>query len=415
MKFSKLFFKSIKENQKDLITSHNYLNRGNFIFQTGAGLYDYLTFGKITLENIKSVIKEELDRADLNEVQLSFITSLDLWKESGRESLMGAEMLRFKDRKNSDFVLSATNEEAMVNLIRNKVSSYKDLSFHLYQINTKFRDEERARYGLLRGREFVMKDSYSFHASEEDMCLEFDKMEEVYKTIFNRLGLDFVVVEADSGNIGGSKSKEFHVLADIGEDTLFVCNQCKKGFNIEVIEKQDNTTTCSCCGSSLYQKKGIEVGHIFQLGTKYTEKMNATFIDKNGKKQFIYMGTYGIGVSRLLSAIIEQSHDDKGCIWTKESSAFDYHIIISDMKNEDQVKFAFKLYDYLIGEDYSVIIDDRNERFGQKINDFELLGFSEAIIVGRNIIDNKIELIKRKNLKKEIISFHDFFKSTLSI
>lgn len=409
MKFSNLFFKSSKENNKDLITSHNYLNRGNFIFQTSNGLYDYLTLGKITLEKIKSIVKKELDDNGLNEVQLSFVTSLDLWKESGRESLMGAEMLRFKDRKNANYVLSATNEEAMVNLIRNKVSSYKDLSFHLYQINTKFRDEERARYGLLRGREFIMKDSYSFHASEEDMCLEFDKMEQIYKNIFTKLGLDFVVVEADSGNIGGSKSKEFHVLADIGEDTLYVCNNCKKGFNIEVIEKQENVETCSCCGSSLYQKKGIEVGHIFQLGTKYTEKMNATFLDKNGKKQFIYMGTYGIGISRLLSAIIEQSHDEKGCVWTKEVSAFDYHIMISNIKDETQYKIGFDIYNKLQSKGFNVIIDDRNERFGQKINDFELLGFTNGIVVGNNVNENNIELIKRNGLEKKVISLDSIF------
>jgi prolyl-tRNA synthetase len=217
------------------LVSHQFLVRGGFINQQGSGLYNFLPLGKIVLEKIRRIVKEELDKAGCNEVQLPFVTPISLWERSGRSETMGKEMLRISDRHDNDFVLSPTNEEAMVELVKNRIKSYKDLPVNLYQINTKFRDEARPRYGLLRGREFLMKDAYSFHDSSEDMVREFNMMEEVYKKIFIRLGLDFRVVEADNGAIGGDTSKEFHVLADSGEDTLVICGSCNYGANIEKI------------------------------------------------------------------------------------------------------------------------------------------------------------------------------------
>ena len=220
MKFSKMFIPTTKETPNDAtLPSHQYLVRGGFIAQTGAGIYDFMPLGKIVLEKIRAIVKEEMDEAGANEVQFGFVTPLTLWQESGRATTMGAEMLRFKDRKNGEFVLSPTNEEAVVNMVKNRITSYKDLPVHLYQINTKFRDEARPRFGLMRGREFLMKDGYSFHSSEEDLVREFNLMEATYKKIYTKLGLDFRVVAADSGAIGGSGSKEFHVIADSGEDT----------------------------------------------------------------------------------------------------------------------------------------------------------------------------------------------------
>jgi prolyl-tRNA synthetase len=234
MKFSQSFIPTTKETPNDAtLPSHRYLIRGGFINQQGAGLYNYMPLGKKVLDKIRAVVKEELDNAGCHEVQLGFVTPLELWEQSGRASKMGLEMLRIKDRKNNDFVLSPTNEEAMVELVKNRVTSYKDLPLNLYQINTKFRDEARPRFGLMRGREFLMKDGYSFHESTEDMQREFAHMEATYKKIFKRLGLKFRVVEADSGAIGGSGSKEFHVLANSGEDTIVVCDNCEYGANIE--------------------------------------------------------------------------------------------------------------------------------------------------------------------------------------
>jgi len=239
VRFSRFFIPTTKEMPKDAtLPSHQFLIRAGFISMEGAGLYNFLPLGKIVLDKIKKVVKEELDSAGCNEVSLSIVTPQSLWDESGRASKMGLEMLRFKDRKGTDFVLSPTNEEAMVNLVKNRVKSYKNLPINLYQINTKFRDEARPRFGLLRGREFLMKDGYSFAANEDDMVTEFNLMEKTYRKIFTRLGLEFRVVDADSGAIGGSGSKEFMVLADSGEDTIMVCNKCEISANIEASKRE---------------------------------------------------------------------------------------------------------------------------------------------------------------------------------
>ena len=350
MKFSKLFIPTTKEMPSDAtLPSHQYLIKGGFINQQGAGLYNYLPLGKIVLEKIRAIVKEELDNAGCNEVQLSFVTPIALWEQSGRADTMGKEMLRIKDRHENNFVLSPTNEEAMVSLVKNRAKSYRDLPINLYQINTKFRDEARPRFGLLRGREFLMKDGYSFHSSKEDMVREFNDMEKAYKKIFNRLGLDFRVVEADSGAIGGDGSKEFHVLANSGEDTIVICENCEYGANIETLDSMDEnelnelsyeqlqnkTITEKCqCGGNLYFKKGIEVGHIFQLGTKYSQALEANFLDENGKTQPFEMATFGIGISRLVAATIEQNHDENGCIWTNLTAQYLVDIIISNGKKK---------------------------------------------------------------------------------
>jgi len=546
MKFSTSFIPTTKETPSDAtLPSHQFLVRAGFINQQGSGLYNYMPLGKIVLDKIRAIVKEELDIAGCSEVQLGFVTPLELWERSGRASKMGLEMLRIKDRKNNDFVLSPTNEEAMVELVKNRITSYRDLPVNLYQINTKFRDEARPRFGLMRGREFLMKDGYSFHESAEDMVKGFELMEATYRKIFSRLGLKFRAVDADSGAIGGSGSKEFHVLANSGEDTIVVCDNCEYAANIEaairepravnkidleaakvetpdqktiedvsaflkvsqsqtikaVIKKavyeedtqivvffvrgddeleeikacnsvdaleivdandediqeaglvagyvgpfglsedikfvidneiknetniacganeenyhlvgQDMTTLsdvqyadlvavqegniCNCCGGTLTYTKGIEAGHIFQLGTTYSEPLDAKFLDQNGKSQSFYMGTYGIGVSRLIAAVIEQSHDDKGCIWTKETAPYFVDVIVSNAKKEDELNTGMQIYEDLKAAGIETIIDDRKkERFGFKMGDFELIGFPYAIVVGKKLQDGMVELVCRK-------------------
>ncbi|MGJ0377520.1 proline--tRNA ligase [Aliarcobacter cryaerophilus] len=565
MKFSKLFIPTTKEMPSDAsLPSHQFLVRGGFIAQTGAGIYDFMPLGKIVLEKIRAIVKKEMDEAGANEVQFGFVTPLSLWSESGRALTMGSELLRFKDRKNGDFVLSPTNEEAVVNMVKNRVTSYKDLPLHLYQINTKFRDEARPRFGLMRGREFLMKDGYSFHSREEDLVREFNLMEETYKKIYTKLGLDFRVVEADSGAIGGSGSKEFHVLASSGEDTIVVCDGCNYAANIEaakreakkyefkegelkkvetpncttiedvanflsvskeqtikaVIKKaifkdeskivvffvrgsdeledtkaqnsvdalelidatldeikdagvvagycglvnlpkdilvvvdselensqgmvcggnEDNfhfinvdlkvienikyfdliavkeEDTCACCGGKLSYTKGIEAGHIFQLGDKYSKAMNATFLDENGKAKPFIMGCYGIGVSRLVAAVIEQNHDEKGCIWTKSTTPFMVDIIVSNSKNEDEKNIGEKIYEELKASNVEVILDDRiNARFGFKIGDFELLGFPYAIIIGKKLLDGIVEIVDRKTLLKTEVKIEEVVSKILNL
>ena len=420
MKFSKLFIPTTKETPSDAtLPSHQYLLRGGFIVQEGAGLYNLLPLGKMVQDNIRAIVKDELDNAGCNEVQLSMVTPMALWEQSGRSEAMGQEMLRFKDRHNNDFVLSPTNEEAMVTLAKNRAKSYKDLPINLYQINTKFRDEARPRYGLLRGREFLMKDGYSFHSSHEDMVREFNLLEQTYKNIFTRLGLEFKVVQADSGAIGGDGSKEFHVLANSGEDTIVVCEDCDFGANIETIFSEDEVDAlnelsyeqlqekeveqkCSC-GGKLYFKKGIEVGHIFQLGTKYSEPLQAQFLDQNGKLQPFIMATFGIGVSRLVASVIEQNHDEKGCIWTTSTAPYVVDIIVSNAKKEDELNIGLDIYGNLKEAGIKTIIDDRNSKkdtFGSKMKDFELIGFPYAIVVGKKLSDGLVEVINRKTMDK---------------
>ena len=356
-------------------------------------------------------------------MQLSFVTPIGLWNKSGRADTMGKEMLRLNDRHENEFVLSPTNEEAMVEVIKNRVKSYKDLPINLYQINTKFRDEARPRYGLLRGREFLMKDGYSFHASKEDMVREFDLMEQTYKKIFTRLGLDFRVVQADSGAIGGDGSKEFHVLANSGEDTILICDECDYGANIETIyddefeindlnelnyeklQEKDVTQKCSC-GGKLSFKKGIEVGHIFQLGDKYSKDLEANFSDENGKPKPFEMATFGIGVSRLVASVIEQNHDENGCIWTKSTAPYMVDVIVSNARKEPELEAGIKIYEELKSAGISTIIDDRNgkkDTYGFKMGDFKLLGFPYAVVVGKKLKDGIVELVNRKTLESQDI------------
>jgi len=415
MKFSRMLIPTTKETPNDaVLASHKLLLRAGFIQSSGgSGLYNFLPLGKITLEKVRAVVKDELDKAGCNEVHLPIVTSQSLWEETGRADKMGKELLRFKDRHENDFVLSPTNEEAMVNLVRQTVKSYKQLPLNVYQINWKFRDEVRPRFGLMRGREFLMKDAYSFHASTEDMEREFALMEETYKKIFTRLGLDFKVVEADSGAIGGAGSKEFMILADSGEDTIMVCDECDFGANVEVID--ESTTHCDC-GGTLRQTKGIEAGHIFQLGTIYSEAMKAEFLTENQKLEPFIMGTYGIGVSRLLAGIIEQNHDDKGCIWTQESAPYNVDIIVAKAKNEEQMAVANKLYEALQAKGIDVLLDDRADKktgFGVKMKDFELIGMNYAIVVGNDITEGKVELISRLDLSKETLAIDEVIETIM--
>jgi len=416
MRFSRMLIPTMKEAPSDaVLTSHILLLRAGFIQSSGgSGLYNFLPLGKITLEKVRAIVKDELDKAGCNEVHLPMVTPLTLWEETGRADKFGKELLRFKDRHDNNFTLSPTNEEAMVNLVRQTVKSYKQLPINVYQINWKFRDEVRPRFGLMRGREFLMKDAYSFHASVEDMEREFALMEETYKKIFTRLGLDFKVVEADSGAIGGAGSKEFMVLADSGEDTIMVCDSCDFGANIEVVAEDEKV--CPKCGGGLSQTKGIEAGHIFQLGTTYSKAMKAEFLNENQKLEPFIMGTYGIGVSRLLAGIIEQNHDEKGCVWTKESAPFLVDIIVAKAKKEEQMEVAEKLYAEFQAKGVDVLLDDRADKktgFGVKVKDFELIGLPYAVVIGNDITEGNVELITRNGLNKETVSIDSIVEKVM--
>ena len=419
MRFSRLYVPTTKEAPKDaVLASHIYLSRAGFISQVASGLYNYLPLGKRVLKKIETIINEEMQRAYAQEVELSFVTPIEFWEESGRADKFGKELLRFKDRKENTFVLGPTHEEMMVNIVRNKVTSYKQLPLNLYQIKTKFRDEARPRFGVMRGREFLMKDGYSFHSSDEDLDREFDTMEASYKTILTRLGLDYRVVEADSGAIGGSGSKELMVIADSGEDTIAVCDSCEYGANIEVfmdLDAQDDEAeavvytdikelkgddNCPHCSGKLSLTKGIEVGHIFKLGTTYSKPLGCTYLDENGKSQDMIMGTYGMGVSRLMAAVIEQHNDERGCIWTPATAPYMVNILVSNIKDEEQLAYAEKLYADLNEKGVEVVIDDRKERFGFKMKDAELIGFPYTLIVGKNLKEGIVQVAPRNSEEK---------------
>ncbi|MCD6258899.1 MAG: proline--tRNA ligase [Helicobacteraceae bacterium] len=559
MRRSRAFIPTTKEAPSDAsLASHIFLARAGFISQVSSGLYNYMPLAKRVIKKIENVINQEMERIHAQEVELSFVTPAELWQESGRIEKFGKELLRFRDRKENLFVLGPTHEEMMVDLVRNRITSYKQLPLNLYQIKTKFRDEARPRFGLMRGREFIMKDGYSFHASAQDMDREFDTVEEAYKKILTRLGLDFRIVEADSGAIGGSGSKELMVLANSGEDTIAVCDSCEYGANIEaakrssranlpdaptaefdkfktpdvksiedlaeffkvdpyytvkcvakrVIYEEDSEIVlfflrgcdtlqevkalnatggldlvdveeeelrslglipgfmgpldqdkakhvidndlkgaknlicganeldyhfvgvdmsvmaeayymdiaqvnegdiCPYCSGKLSFTKGIEVGHIFKLGTTYSAALKAEFLDENGKAQPFVMGTYGMGVSRLVAAIIEQHHDENGCIWTKESAPYLVNIMISNIKDEEQNSVGEALYEQLMASDVDVVLDDRKERFGFKMKDAELIGFPYTVIIGKELENNQVQIYDRATGEKSAVDKDEIY------
>ncbi|SFV74719.1 Prolyl-tRNA synthetase, bacterial type [hydrothermal vent metagenome] len=566
MRRTRAFIPTSKEAPSDAtLASHIYLSRAGFISQVAAGLYSYMPLAKRVIKKIENIINEEMAKAGAQEVELSFVTPLSLWDESGRSEKFGKELLRFKDRKENLFVLGPTHEEMMVDLVRNRITSYKQLPLNLYQIKTKFRDEARPRFGLMRGREFIMKDGYSFHSSYEDLDREFNAMEEAYKKILSRLGLEFRIVEADSGAIGGSGSKELMVLAESGEDTIAVCEKCEYGANIEAATRTKHTNipepieiefdkyhtpnvktidelseffkvdpyyivksvakkmvyeddseivlfflrgsdtlqevkainaagaldmedvgeeelraiglvpgfigpldqlkakyvldndlkdalgmicganeedyhfanvdmsvlglayfadiaqvnegdVCPVCKEGkLKFTKGIEVGHIFKLGTTYSQALKAEYLDENGKSTPFIMGTYGMGVSRLVAAVIEQHHDENGCIWTKATAPYMVNIMISNIKDEAQVEFAEALYEKLGNDGVEVMLDDRKERFGFKMKDAELIGFPYTVIVGKELADGNVEIFERKSKEKIKLPLDEVYNKIMEL
>ncbi|ENI8786885.1 proline--tRNA ligase [Listeria monocytogenes] len=545
MRQTMTFIPTLKEVPADAeVKSHQLLLRAGFIRQTASGIYSYLPLATLMLRKIETIIREELEAIGAAELLMPALQPAELWQESGRWNDYGPELMRLKDRASRDFALGPTHEEVITALLRDEVKSYKRLPLTLYQIQTKFRDEKRPRFGLLRGREFIMKDAYSFHATSESLDEVYNIMHQAYSNIFTRCGLEFRSVIADSGSIGGNESKEFMALSDIGEDTIAYSDASDYAANTEMapvlymekkshelekdLEKvatpdQKSITDIveflevpieKTMKSMLYQvddevimvlvrgdhevndikiknaldatnvelvdpavavellganfgslgpinvpenmrvfadnavkdivnavvganedgfhyinvnpdrdfsvtsyfdlrmiqvgdlspdgqgvikfAEGIEVGHIFKLGTKYSEAMNATILDENGRAQPIIMGCYGIGVSRILSAIAEQSNDENGFVWDKQISPFDLHLIPVNMKSEEQVAFAETLYTSLQDAGFSVLIDDRAERAGVKFADADLIGLPIRITVGKKAAEGVVEVKIRK-------------------
>lgn len=546
MRLSKYYVKTLKETPKEAeVISHKLLLRSGMIKRLASGVYTYLPLGLKALKKVEGIVREEMDRAGAQEIFMPVLQPAELWKESGRWDVMGAEMMRIQDRHSREFALGPTHEEVVTDIIRNDISSYKALPLNLYQIQTKFRDERRPRFGLMRGREFLMKDGYSFHANRESLDEEFENMKAAYTNVFERCGLKFRAVEADSGAIGGSGSQEFHVLAESGEDEIIYCTSCDYAANLETatseifkLEKAEekelnlvdtpnvakikdvvdylnvpveqtvkammyrdmatddiymvlirgdfevneiklkniidtvdvalltdneledlslikgfigpvgadtekltiiadesivgisNHTAggnkldthyvnvnygrdytakivadvrtvlvgekCSKCGGELSSARGIESGHIFKLGDKYSKSLGATFLDENGKSQVMEMGCYGIGVSRTMAAAIEQNNDENGIIWPSALAPFVVEVIPANMKAENQVQLAEEIYGQFKDANIDVALDDRDERIGFKFKDGDLIGYPFKVVCGKKAEEGIVELKIRR-------------------
>lgn len=566
MKQSRLFAPTLREvpSNADVI-SHQLMLRAGYIRQTASGVYTYLPLAHRVLEKLKTIIREEFEKIEAAEMDLPAFIPADLWKESGRYYTYGEDLIKLKDRHERDFILGPTHEETFTDLIRNDISSYKKLPLILYQIQTKYRDEKRPRSGLLRGREFIMKDAYSFHDTDESLDEVYEEIKQTYIRIFDRIGLNYRSIIADAGAMGGKDSLEFVALADIGEDTVVYSDSSDYAANIEMasskIESQPNDDLSlekevvdtpksntmedlanflkrdvsallksvlfvadretpvlalvrgddevnevkvrlavgaddiepateeqirnlfnsvpgyagpigisenvevvadfyvqdmvnTVTGANKVERhyinvtpgkdfnpkysdlrmvkegevspdgagnlvftKGIEIGHIFKLGTFYSESMNATILDKNGRPTPVIMGSYGIGVSRLLSALVEQFSDEKGIVWPKSIAPFDVHIIPVQMNKDEQKELAQDIYRQLETLGYSVLIDDRNERAGVKFTDAELIGIPVRLTVGKKASEGIVEVdfretgesfeVKKEEIREMISSFNN--------
>jgi prolyl-tRNA synthetase len=380
MKWSKSFIPTLKEAPGDAESvSHQLMLRAGLVRMLMAGVYSYLPLGLQALNNIQKIIREEMNACGANELLLPAIQPVELWQRTGRDKTIADVMIKFTDRRGRNACLGPTHEEVITDLVSNHVSSYKQLPLVLYQIQTKFRDEMRPRFGLVRCCEFIMKDAYSFDQDEAGLDANYQKMLKAYIRIFSRCGLDCLVVEADSGVMGGSVSHEFMVPAACGEDVVLYCPACKRAFPAG----EGASAVCSVCKGELEKKNTIEVGHIFKLGTKYSSMLNANFLDAKGKQNPIIMGCYGIGVSRLISAIIEQNHDVNGIVWPREIAPYSVVITPLDVTNSAIMGKAEELYQILAGQGVSVLMDDRDERAGVKFKDAELIGIPCQVVIGK--------------------------------
>ncbi len=562
MRYSKYFIPTLKEVPAEAeIASHKLMLRAGMIRKLASGLYTYLPLGLRSIRKVEAIVRQEMNRAGAIELLMPMVQPAELWKESGRWDHYGKELLRFKDRHGRDFCLGPTHEEVITDLVRKHIRSYRDLPLNLYQIQTKFRDEIRPRFGLMRAREFIMKDAYSFSASAESLDEIYQAMYKAYCRIFERCGLDFRPVEADTGSIGGHASHEFMVLAETGEDDIACCTACSYAANTELAEVKPKsqmepfspgTSTlkkvetpgkksvedvtdflnkkakelvktlifladerpvaalvrgdhelnevklkrvlgaenlemagpdaveritgapvgfagpkgltsdvrvvadhavaymkdfvaganeedahfvglnwkrdleppethdirvitprdpCPRCGSAIEIKRGIEVGHIFKLGTKYSEAMGATFLDSTGKEKPIIMGCYGIGVGRTVAAAIEQNHDERGIIFPSPIAPFEVIISVINVKDKDMLSMAEALYDSLSQAGLEVLLDDRNERPGVKFKDSELIGIPVRVTVGKKAVkEGLVELTNRQTMETRLVAQKDLLE-----
>ncbi len=427
MRLSEYFLPTLRETPKEAqIASHRLMLRAGIIQQASAGIYSWLPLGFRVLKKIEQIVREEQDAALAQEILMPTIQSADLWRESGRYDDYGLEMLRIKDRHDRDMLYGPTNEELVTEIFRNHVRSYKSLPLNLYHIQWKFRDEVRPRFGVMRGREFFMKDAYSFDVDKEGARASYNRMFVAYLKTFARLGLKAIPMVADTGPIGGDMSHEFIILADTGESEVF-CH--KDWLEMDVLQhdidyradlsnvvdaftskyaatdEMHDPAACPVPAEDMITTRGIEVGHIFYFGTKYSAALNAAVQGSDGTESHVHMGSYGIGVSRLVGGIIEASHDDNGIIWPESVAPFRVGIINIRVGDDACDAASQSLYESLGNAGVEVLLDDRDERAGPKLANMELIGLPWQIVVGpRGIKAGVVELKNRKTGESEELS-----------
>ena len=398
MLWSKSFIPTLKETPQEAESvSHKLLLRAGLVRMLMAGVYSYLPLGLRVLKNIQEIVRQEMNACGANELLLPALQPLELWQKTGRDKDLGQVMFGFKDRRGRCVCLGPTHEEAITDLVKGQVSSYRQLPLILYQIQTKFRDEIRPRFGLIRACEFIMKDAYSFDRDEAGLDKNYQAIFGAYKKIFSRVGLKILITEADSGVMGGKVSHEFMVPSLDGEDLVLSCPKCATARTF----KEEETQECPKCKIKMDKLNCIEVGHIFKLGTKYSQAIQATFSDAQGNLNPVIMGCYGIGVSRLVSAVIEQNNDSEGIIWPAEVAPFDVIILPLDVTDKAIMDLATGIYQQVAGLDKEALLDDRDLRPGIKFKDADLLGIPLQVIIGRSSIkDNTVEIKPRRSKEK---------------
>lgn len=422
MRYSRFFPKSKKQDFKeDLSVNAKLLIKAGFIDQLMAGSYTLLPLGFRVVEKIKNIIREELDKTGAQELLMPLLHPRDIWDQTGRWSDPDVKqiMYQFKDIHGKEYGLSFTHEEIVMNLLGKMIQSYKDLPVKVYHFSTKFRNEPRAKSGILRGREFMMKDLYSAHVSEEDMYVYYNAVKDAYPKIFKRMGLEVKIVEASGGVFTDKNSHEFQVLSDVGEDTIYTCDSCDFAQNKEIFQGSESDICPKCKKGNMKSSKAIEVGNIFPLGTKYSESQKVFYTNKDGKQQNIWFASYGIGPTRTMGTLAEVYHDERGLIWPKSVAPFDVYLIeIQNSKFKSQnynskVKsLVDEVYEKLQDAGVEVLYDDREVSAGEKFANADLLGFPYRLVVSEKTLRSaqgkpQIEFKKRESSDVELLSLDE--------
>jgi len=405
MKQSELFPKTKKYFPKDAVfVNHKFLVKGGFIDQLMSGSWTLLPLGFRVVNKINQVIREEMNAIGAQEMLMPLLHPASIWQETGRWQKAAEIMYQMKDKTGRELGLAFTHEEVVMDLLRKNIKSYTDLPVYVYHFSTKFRNEVRARSGILRGREFLMKDLYSAHRTEEELMDYYEKVKGAYVRIFKRLGFSFRLVEASGGVFTSHHTHEFQVVTESGEDTIFYCRSCDWAENREIFKGKDGDLCPACQKGKVIEARAIEVGNIFPLGTWFAEKMGVFYTDKDGQKKPVWFGSYGIGPTRIMGAWVEVSHDEKGIIWNQQMSPFELHLIyLGDEKVKEK---ADRIYRQLEKIGFEVLYDDRNIPAGEKFNDADLIGIPIRLVVSQETKD-RVEWKERKSDKKQLLSLNE--------